>query len=171
MQIHFNTSTMHLDDMPLDVGYASEEVSLKDIQGKEHLLGGHTGKTQLIVTLPYIDDTFKQELEDIAKDLPKGGLHEVDASIIVANDKHAAPEIDGFDFYIDKEEEFADYYGVKLRGQPYEGELTKAIILISKDGAIFYDEFSTDINECFNTATLARKVLAAQECYTGKGCH
>jgi len=171
MQILCNTSTMHLDDMPLDIGYASEEVSLKDKQGKAHQLGGHTGKTQLIITLPYIDDSFKQELEDIAKDLSKGGVHEVDASIIVANDKHDSPQIEGFDFYIDEEEEFADYYGVKLRGQPYEGELTKAIILISKDGAIFYDEFSPDINKGFNTATLARKVLAAQECYTGKGCH
>jgi len=171
MQIQCKTSMMHLEEMPLDIGYASEEVKLTDLEGNTHTLGGHNGKTQLIITLPYIDESYTQELEDIAKDLPHGGDHVVNACIIMANDKHKAPQIEGFDFFIDKDEEFADYYGVKLSGAPYDTELTKAIILISKDGAIFYDEFSKDINENFNTAALARKILAAQECYTGKGCH
>lgn len=171
MQVQFNTSTMHLNDMPLDIGYASEEVSIKDKEGNTHTLGGHNGKTQLIITLPFIDETIKEELKKIAEDLPKGGDHEVISSIVVANKEHEAVDIEGFDFYIDEDEEFADYYGVKLSGSPCEGELTKAVILISKDGAIFYDEFANNICDSFNTATLGRKILAAQECYTGKGCH
>ena len=171
MHIQYNTSTMRLNDMPLDIGYASERVSVKDISGKEQTLGGQNGKTQLIITLPFINDTCEDELRDIAKDLPKGGDHEVVPSIIVAHSQHKTPDIKGFDFYIDEDEEFADYYGVKLEGDPCNGELTKALILISKDGAIFYDEFVKDINDSFNTATLGRKILAAQECYTGKGCH
>ena len=35
---------MHLEDMPLDVGYASEEVTLLDIYAKECNLGGQDGK-------------------------------------------------------------------------------------------------------------------------------
>ncbi len=171
MQVQFNTSTMHLNDMPLDIGYASEEVSIKDKEGNKHTIGGHNGKTQLIITLPFIDENLKEELITIAEDLPKDGEHKVISSIIVANREHEALDIDGFDFYIDEDEEFADYYGVKLSGSPCEGELTKAVILISKDGAIFYDEFAKNICDRFNTATLGRKILAAQECYTGKGCH
>ena len=171
MQVQCNTSTMHLEDMPLDIGYASEKVLVKDTQGKECSIGGQNGKTQLIISLPFIDDSLRAELKEIAQDLPKGGDHEVIPSIIVANDKHKAPDIEEFGFYIDNDEEFADYYGVKLTGEPYGGELTKAVILISKDGAIFYDEFMKDINDSFNAATLGRKILAAQECYTGKGCH
>jgi len=171
MQIQCKTSTMHLEEPPLDIGYASEEVELVDAQGKVHKLGGHTGNTQLIITLPYIDATYTQELESIAKELPKGGEHLVEACIIMANEQENPLEIEGFDFFIDKDEEFADFYGVKLTGAPYDAQLTKALILISKDGAIFYDEFSKDINDTFNTSTLARKILAAQECYTGKGCH
>lgn len=162
---------MHLNDMPLDIGYASEEVSIKDKDGNKHTIGGHNGKTQLIITLPFIDENLKEELITIAEDLPKDGEHKVISSIIVANREHEALDIDGFDFYIDEDEEFADYYGVKLSGSPCEGELTKAVILISKDGAIFYDEFAKNICDRFNTATLGRKILAAQECYTGKGCH
>ncbi len=171
MHVQYNTSIMHLNDMPLDIGYASEKVSVKDANGKEQTLGGQNGKTQLIITLPFVDENYENELREIAKDLPKGGEHEVVSSIIVANGEHKPVDIEGFDFYIDEEEEFADYYGVKLSGEPYEGELTKAVILISKDGAIFYDEFVKDIHNSFNTATLGRKILAAQECYTGKGCH
>jgi len=171
MHVQYNTSTMHLNDMPLDIGYASEKVSVKDTEGKEQTLGGHNGKTQLIITLPFVDDTLEEELKNIAKDLPKGGDHEVIPSIIVASRGHKTPNVEGFGFYIDEDEEFADYYGVKLSGEPYDGELTKAVILISKDGAIFYDEFVNDIHNSFNTATLGRKILAAQECYTGKGCH
>lgn len=173
MQIQFNTSTMHLNDMPLDIGYASEEVSLKDVDGKEHTVGGHNGKTQLIITLPFIDETFTQELKDILKDIPKGaeGTYQVSSTLIVANDSHQKPQIEDLDFYIDEHQEFADYYGVGLSGDPCAGELTKAIILISKDGAIFYDEFAKNICDRFNTDMLARKILAAQQCYTGKGCH
>ena len=173
MQVQFNTSTMHLKEMPLDVGYASEEVTIKDLEGKKHLIGGHKGKTQLIITLPFIDETFIQELKDIVKDLPKGaeGSYEVNSALIVANNTHQRPPIEGLDFYIDEDGEFADYYGVGLSGEPCSDELTKAIILISKDGAIFYDEFSENICDRFNMETLGRKVLAAQQCYTGKGCH
>ena len=108
MQVQFNTSTMHLNDTPLDIGYASEEVSIKDKDGNKHTLGGHNGKTQLIITLPFIDDNLKEELKTIAKELPKGGEHEVISSIIVANKDHEAPDIEGFEFYIDEDEEFAE---------------------------------------------------------------
>lgn len=162
---------MHLEDLPLDIGYASEKVSVEDIDGNSHIIGGQNGKTQLIVTAPFIDESIKEELSTINEILPQGGEYEVTASLIVANDTHSDPALDKFKFLVDKEEQFGDFYGVRLKGEPYNDELTKAVILISKDGAIFYDEFSQNIDDKFNTDTLLRKISAAQVCYTGKGCH
>lgn len=171
MQIEFKTYTMHLEDMPLDIGYASEKVSLTDSNGVKHTVGGHNGKTQLVITTPFIDKEFLDELKSIDEMLPKGGDYEVTASLVVANSNHKDPNLENIEFFIDSGEEFGDYYGTRLKGDPYNSEFTKALILISKDGAIYYDEFTKNIDDKFNADTLLRKVSAAQVCYTGKGCH
>ena len=162
---------MHLEDLPLDVGYASEEVSLKDVHGNKHILGGQNGETQLIITTPFIDKEFLNELSEINELLPKGGDYNVTASLLVANNSHMNPNLEKITFLIDSEDEFGDFYSTRLKGAPYNSEFTKALILISKDGAIFHDEFVKDINDKFNIDTLLRKISAAQTCYTGKGCH
>ena len=171
MQIRYKTYTMSLDDMPIDVGYASEKVSVKDKENNSHILGGQNGKTQLIITAPFIDDSLLEELQSIEKELPEGGEHEVTASLVLAHDLKDDLNMGKIRLYIDDKEEFSDFYGVKLSGEPYGGELTKAIILISKDGAVFYDDFKNDLEDKFNQETLMRKIYAAQTCYTGKGCH
>ena len=162
---------MHLEEMPLDIGYASEKVMLTDSSGEERMIGGHNGITQLIVTAPCIDDAFINEMRQIDEILPVGTENKFEAFLVVANDSHKAPELEKFNFLIDSKEELGDFYGVRLKGEPYHDELTKAIILISKDGAIYYDQFCDDLVHEFNKDILYRKILAAQLCYTGKGCH
>lgn len=155
----------------MDVGYASENVNLTDSEGNTHSLGGQNGKTQLIISAPFIDEALIDELKELDAMLPKGGDYEVTAALVVANDTHERPPLEGIDFFIDSEGEYGDFYGVRLVGEPYGGELTKAAILVSKDGAIFYDDFVENLQNRFNTDTLLRKIMAAQTCYTGKGCH
>jgi len=162
---------MVLEDLPLDVGYACEKVSICDKNGKKLLIGGQNGKTQLFITTPFVDEPFIEELKIINDILPQGGEHEVTASLIVANNAHQNPALDKFSFLIDKGEEFGDFYGVRLKGEPFNGEFTKAVILVSKDGAIFYDEFLANLDDKINVDKLYRKIAAAQTCYTGKGCH
>ena len=171
MQVQHNTFTMHLEELPLDIGYASEKVTVKDKEGNSHLIGGQNGKTQLFITAPFVDEALLEELRTIEKDLPNGGEYEVTASLILAHILEDDLDMEKIKLFCDDQEQFSDFYGVKLSGKPYEGELTKAIILISKDGAIFYDEFVTDLDHKFNQETLLRKIYAAQTCYTGKGCH
>lgn len=171
MQITFKDFNMQLEDMPLDPGYASDEVKLKDSENKTYAIGGQNGKTQVIITTPFIDEQFLKELEEIQTLLPKGGEHEVTAALVVASNKHKNPNIENIDFYIDSEGEFGDFYSTRLVGEPYDSELTKSIIIISKDGAIFYDEFLNNLEDKFNQEALLRKITAAQLCYTGKGCH
>jgi peroxiredoxin len=171
LNVTYKTYTMRLEDMPLDAGYASEKVTVVDKNAKERVLGGQNGKTQLIISTPLLDEAFLEELKSIEETLPKGGDYEVTASLVVAHDSYEIPTLNLFNFYIDANEEFGDFYGVRLKGEPYENELTKAIILISKDGAIFYDDFVSNIEDKFDVETLYRKIAAAQVCYTGKGCH
>ncbi|MCX6051155.1 MAG: hypothetical protein NTZ60_01465 [Campylobacterales bacterium] len=171
MQIQYKTFTMKLEDLPLDVGYASERVTLQDEEKNPHAMGGQNGQTQLFITTPFIDEAFLEELAQINAMLPHGGDFIVRANLIVANDSHKNPHLEKIDFLIDAEGEFGDFYGVRLLGEPLDFELTKALILVSKDGAIFYDEFLKDLSDTFNLDTLIRKVTAAQMCYTGKGCH
>lgn len=160
---------MQLEDLPLDIGYASEKVTLKTVEGADSTIGGQNGTTQLIVSAPFIDDTFIAELEAIDRALPD--TEDVSATLVVAGDAHAAPNLPHFRFLIDRDNEFADWYGVRISGAPLEGELTKALFVISKDGALFYDEFPKNLHDPFNAETAVRKIYAAQECYTGKGCH
>lgn len=162
---------MRLEDIPLDIGYASEQVTLTDESGKPYAIAGQNGKTQLLISTPFIDDTLISELKEIDAMIPKESEYEINATLIVANDKHENPQLKGFDFLIDSKEEFADWYGLKLLGEPLEGELTKGIMLISKDGALFHDDYPTDLHDAFNHEKLYRKIIAAQTCYTGKGCH
>jgi peroxiredoxin len=171
MQIELDKSVMHLEEMPLDVGYASEKVTLINSEGQTCVIGGQNGKTQLIITAPFIDDDLRNELNAINGMLPQGGEHVVTAALVVANSSHTNPELGKFNFYIDSNNEFGDFYGVRLAGEPCGGELTKALILVSKDGAIFYDEFAKNLHDNFDTDTLLRKISAAQTCYTGQGCH
>lgn len=166
-----NTSTMRLEDIPLDIGYASEEVALTRENGKVTSVAGQNGETQLILSAPFIDDTFLLELKEIADMIPKESEYAVKMTLVVANDEHKNPNIEGLDFLIDSQGEFGDWYGLRLVGKPLEGELTKALMLISKDGAIFHDDYPENLQDSFNHETLYRKIVAAQTCYTGKGCH
>lgn len=162
---------MRLEDIPLDIGYASEEVTLTRENGQALSVAGQNGETQLILSAPFIDDAFVLELKEIADMIPKESEYTVKVTLVVANDGHKNPNIEGLDYLIDSQGEFADWYGLRLVGKPLEGELTKALMLISKDGAIFHDDYPENLQESFNHETLYRKIVAAQTCYTGKGCH
>ena len=163
---------MHLEETPLDVGYASEKISVQEKKtNNEVTLGGQNGKTQLILSVPFMDDTMKEELLSIEKDLPHGGEYEVTASLIIPKGFAELDALGNIEIFIDHKDEFADFYGVKLTGKPLDGSYTKALFLISKDGAIFYEEYLRDLDTPFNQEMLQRKIYAAQTCYTGKGCH
>lgn len=171
VQVRYNTYTLELEDIPMDIGYASEKITMYDEKNTAHTVAGQNGRTQLIIALPFINKTVKEELHKIDTLLSTEEPDEIECHLVVANAQHANPHLDHMDFLIDKEGEFGDWYGIRLHGDVLEGEFTKSLIVISKDGAIFYDEYPKDISSPFNHDTLLRKLAVAQSCYTGKGCH
>ena len=167
MQITYNTSTLLLEDMPLDVGYASEKVVLKNSAGEVFSIGGQNGATQLIITAPFIDDPLITQLQEIDMLLSLNALGGITKALIVANDKHEIPALEEWLGGYDVNEAYGDYYGVRLSNK----ELTKSLFIISKDGAVFYHEILADLNAPFSIDKALAKIVAANSCYTGKGCH
>lgn len=171
MQIRYNTSSVRLEEMPLDIGYASERVELTGGSDETFHIGGQEGVTQLIVTTPFIDDELLAQLHELDLLLSLNALGGITKTLVVATNRHVDPKLAEWRFGIDRDEAFGDYYGIRLSPGELGGEFAKALFVISKDGALFYDEILRDLNAPFAVENALIKIAAAQNCYTGKGCH
>jgi len=171
LQIRYNTSLLELEDLPLDIGYASERVSLKNPKGETFAVGGQNGGTQLILTAPYVDEQLVSQLKEIDSLLSLNALGGVAKTLAVAKDAHQQPDAEEWLFGFDYDEALGDYYGIRLSPGELGGEFAKALFIISKDGALFYSEVLNDIDAPFTLDKAIVKIAAAQTCYTGKGCH
>lgn len=171
LQIIHNTSTLYLEDMPLDIGYASEKVTLKNHSNETFSIGGQNGFTQLILSAPFIDNEFLAQLEEIDTLLSLNALQGISKALVVASVQHTNPQMEGWQFGIDTDEAFGDYYGMRIAKGELGGEFAKGLFIVSKDGALFYNEILNDLNESFSVEKALPKIAAAMNCYTGKGCH
>lgn len=171
MQIRYNALSVSLEDMPIDIGYASEKVDLKNSAGETFQIGGQNGATQLIVAVPFVNEELIIQLKEIDSLLYINALSGITKALVVATDKHEMPVMEEWLAGYDYDEAFGDYYGVRLTGEALNGELAKAIFIISKDGAVFHHEILDDLNAPFSLDKALLKIAAAQSCYTGKGCH
>lgn len=171
MQIRYDTHSIMLDDVPLDIGYASEKVDLKNRSGETFQIGGQTGRTQLIVSAPFLNEQLMSQLKELDSLLYINALDGITKGLVVATDKHEIPPSKEWLIGYDYDDAFGDYYGVRLSGGVVNGELAKALFIISKDGAVFHHEVLDDLNGPFNLEKSVVKIAAAQNCYTGKGCH
>lgn len=157
--------------MPLDVGYASEKVTLSNHSGETFVIGGQNGFTQLILSAPFIDDALIAQLQELNTLLDLNALTGISKALVVANGSHKNPQIEGWQFGIDTDEAFGDYYGIRLGKGELGGEFAKALFIVSKDGALFYNEIPNELNGAFSLEKALSKIAAAINCYTGKGCH
>jgi peroxiredoxin len=171
VRIVYNTSILDLEDMPLDIGYASEKVTLKNYSDETFTIGGQNGFTQLIITAAFIDDALLTQMQEINTLLSINALGGISKALVTATPKSNVSTMDEWLIGIDTDEAFGDYYGVRLAPGELGGELTKSLFIISKDGAIFYNEILNNLNEPFSVDKALAKIVAANNCYTGKGCH
>lgn len=167
MRITHQSSVLELYDLPLDIGYASEKVELKDNTGSIVTIGGQNGTTQLLISAPFIDDALLAQMSEMDTLLSLNALDSITKGLIVASYTHHLPTIEGWLCGYDVDEAFGDYYGVRLNND----ELAKTLFVLSKDGAVFYHEILNDLNAPFSIDKALAKIVAAQSCYTGKGCH
>jgi peroxiredoxin len=171
LQIRYHTTTVELEDIPLDIGYASEKVDLKNSSNTLFSIGGQNGATQLLISIPFIDENLLSTLKEFTTLLSINALDGISKSLIVATDRYPLPHLEEWTVGFDYDQAFGDYYGVRLSGGELNGELTKALFILSKDGAVFYHEILSDLSTSFDLDKALVKIAAANNCYTGKGCH
>lgn len=171
MQITYNTSILRLEDLPLDVGYASEKVNLKSSDGSLFSIGGQNGATQLLITAPYYDDALGQQLKELTDLIELNALSGTTKSLAFSKHRNDLPLLSEWMIGNDYDDGLGDYYGIRISSGELEGELAKALFIISKDGALFYSHVLDDLNKPFDIEKAVVKIAAAQNCYTGKGCH
>lgn len=167
MRITHKSSFLELQDLPVDIGYASEKVELKDPKGTNIAIGGQNGTTQLLISAPFIDDGLLAQLKELDTLLNINALNAITKSLIVANASHTIPVMEEWFSGYDADGAFGDFYGLRLTND----ELAKALFIISKDGAVFHHEILNDLDALFNIEKTVIKISAAMNCYTGKGCH
>lgn len=167
MRITHKSSLLELQDLPIDIGYASEKVELKDPQGTLIAIGGQNGTTQLLVSAPFIDDALIAQLKELDTLLNINALNAITKALVVAHNSHTLPMMEEWFSGYDYDGAFGDFYGVRLTND----ELAKALFIISKDGAVFHHEILNDLDAPFSIEKCIIKISAAINCYTGKGCH
>ena len=166
MKIRYADNLLTLEDEPLDVGYRTEKITAYTLDGDGVDLGGQTGATQVIFTLPHDDPS---QIEEILSLLPHSDDKALTSCIITAQKPSQLPE--GVMWLIDQDRSFADAYGISFIDGDLKGLLTKSVMVITKDGSLFYSDIPSDLTSPFRHDTLKIKINAAVGCYTGKGCH
>jgi hypothetical protein len=167
LYIRYNTSVVELEDMPIDIGYASERVELKNSSDESFSIGGQNGFTQLIISTPFIEKSLLDQLVEFDSLLTINALNGMTKALVVADKIELSPIMEEWLIGYDYDEAFGDYYGVRLSNK----KLAKSLFIISKDGALFYHEILDDVNAPFSIDKALVKIAAANNCYTGKGCH
>lgn len=170
MKIIYNGEAIALEDEMLDVGYSAEKVELLTKDDKKVTVGGHTGRTQILVSLPFADETLKAELAAIDGMLNEVAKSQIDAWVI-ASDKSVEADVGFFKSGVDYDEAFGDYYGTRLKGGELDGKLTKALFIVAQDGTLFYIDAPADLAEPFNMERFQRQIVTALSCCDKKGCH
>lgn len=170
MKITYNGNAFALEDEMLDVGYSAEKVELLTKDDKKVTVGGHTGRTQILVSLPFVDDATKKDLATIDAMLNEVAKSQIDAWVVSA-DKDVSVDDGFFKSGVDYDEAFGDYYGTRLLGGELDGKLTKTLFIIAQDGTLFYIDAPQDLADSFNMERFQRQIVTALSCCDKKGCH
>ncbi|WP_024791549.1 hypothetical protein [Lebetimonas sp. JS032] len=165
MKIKYKNKFYYLEDIPLDIGYKAETVTLYDKNSIPVEFPQKCKDTQLIITMPFIDEKLMREIMETDKFLQDLKIH----IYLVLPEETNLPSFENIIVLFDKDNEFSDIYGLTIKMEDKE-TITKALILISKDGAIYYDEYPDDVYQKFNLEKLKRKIISSKEIYNNKGC-
>jgi len=172
MRLTYNHETLSLQSTPLDVGYNAGAVHITPRNGTPIGLGGCTQAPTLIITLPFWLPHYEGELESLAR-----VLHHIDPTlkayvVLDSIEMLTLPTLPlPFILASDSQGELGDAYGVRIGSGSLNNALAKTLLLLSKDGALYYEEILKDLDHAFNEAYFARALASAIRCYNGEGCH
>ncbi|MEA3288612.1 MAG: hypothetical protein U9Q04_00410 [Campylobacterota bacterium] len=160
----------------IDIGYMAENIEVTDFYGKtkEIKRSDEKGSMTLLISFPFIQDGFLDEILVLDKFMSNIQV-DINCYFIFSNncpEKSAIKNrLEKFEIVYDTEDEFGNMYGTKIVSGELEDKLTKALFLISKDGAVFYLDMPDDLEKPIDLERLQVELNKAYVTYTGVGCH
>lgn len=176
-EIIYKDNICDLTDDFIDIGYMAEDIEVSDLNGqiKQIKRSHENGAMTLYVSFPDTSDGFIKEMFKLDEFMShiQVDIHcyfifnKLDENEIILKNR-----LKKFQVVIDTQDDFGNMYGTKIINGVLEDKLTKALFLISKDGAIFYLDMPSDIsNKQIDLERLQVELNKAYITYTGVGCH
>ena len=160
----------------IDIGYMAENFEITDTSGtKKEIKRSHSdGAMSLFISFPDASESFSKEILKI--DQFMSNIQVPIKCYFIFNEKLENTTVfknrlKKFEMVFDTEDEFGSMYGVKIVSGKMEDKLTKALFLISKDGAVFFLDMPSNLEKEFDLDRLQVELNKAYVTYTGVGCH
>lgn len=175
-KIIYKDESMELCEDFTDVGYMAENIEVRDLSGKTKLIKRSTPEKSmtLLLSFPHAKEEFANEILALDELLSRIQV-ELKCYLIFDEDSDEKTVLKNrlkkFEMVFDADNEFGSFYGTKLVSGTLEDRLTKALFLISKDGAIFYIDMPNDLSRPLDVDRLRVELNRAYSSYTGVGCH
>ncbi len=176
-KIIYKGESFELCDDFIDVGYMAENIEVKNSKSGEtfEIKRSHEDKSMtLLISFPDADNGFSLEILKLDEFMSK---IEVPINCYFVFDKKfdepvmLKNRLKKFEVCSDIEDQFGDMYGTKILSGKLDGKLCKSLFLISKDGAVFYLNMPTNMEDEFDLERLRVELNKAYVSYTGVGCH
>ncbi|MGB5867268.1 MAG: hypothetical protein WBG69_05260 [Arcobacteraceae bacterium] len=174
--IQYNGEAFELCEDFIDVGYMAENVEVKTVNEELYeIKRSHEDKAMtLIVSFPNLTNGFKMEalkvdhfMNDIQVPIYCYFVFHKNSEEL----KTFSSKLKKFEVVYDYDNEYGSMYGTKILNGSLKDKLTKALFLISKDGAVFYLDMQKDLGDSIDLARLQVELNKAYVSYTGLGCH
>ena len=175
-KIIYNGKENELTEDCIDIGYMAENIEVIDFFGKikEIKRSDEKGSMTLLISFPNTEEVFLKELLKVDEFLShiQVDIH----CYFIFNEKceNLTPlqnRLKKFEIVYDNEDEFGNMYGTKIISGEFKDKLTKALFLISKDGAVFYLDMPSNLKKEMDLERLQVELNKAYITYTGVGCH
>ncbi len=175
-KIIYKNEQLELCEDFTDVGYMAENFEAEDFYGvtKEIKRSSADKAMTLLISFPDVNGSFSDEILTIDEFMSH---IQVDINCYLIFNKQSEEKIaiknrlKKFEIIFDTESEYGNMYGTKLVSGSLKDKLTKALFLISKDGAIFYLDTPNDLEIQFDLQRLQVELNKAYVSYSGVGCH
>ncbi len=176
MRVKYNEFELELIDEFAEAGYRAERVKLLDSASKDIIIGGQRPDKdlQVMVSIPEYSDLFLEDIRALDALLAQTAIpiH----AYLISQEKPSKVEQEKYKLHsflplYDLFGEYGVMYGTKIETDPFQGKLAKAIFIIGKDGAIYFENVFSDMAQNIDTTRVVIELNRAAQAYTGAGCH
>lgn len=166
----YKNEEFKITDEIIDIGYMAEDVDVKGVDGKEFTIKKASPLRTIQIFLSYPNfENFKEEIL-FFDDFMNDSKVEINTYLFF-NKEIELPNLKKIIPVFDINDEFGEMYGTKIVSGSMENELTKALFIIGKDGAIYHIDIPEDLEKPLDIERVRVELNKVYQSYTGVGCH